>query len=66
MVLGAASCVRPLDIADSGLTTDLGFMIGISALLGPLLLGKRLNRWEGAAILCVYVGYVVVLVARVG
>ncbi|MEM7260776.1 MAG: calcium/sodium antiporter [Planctomycetota bacterium] len=66
MVLGAASTVRPLDIADAGLSTDLGFMIGVSALLGPLLLGKRLNRWEGSALLCVYVAYVVVLVGRVG
>ncbi len=66
MVLGVASTVRPVEISAEGLSTDLGFMIGISVLLGPLLLGKRLNRWEGLILLAVYCTYVGVLLTRAG
>ena len=64
MVLGVASTIRPLEIAQDGLLTDLAFMVGISALLGPLLLGKRLYRWEGVTLLTVYATYVGFLLTR--
>ncbi len=63
-VLGTASLILPLNISPSGLLLDLTFMLSISALLGPLLLGKRLNRYAALSLLVVYLSYFSVLVLR--
>lgn len=56
-VLGCSSSVRPL--VTTGLKpVDLWMMIGITALMVPLIAtGKRLNRWEGLLLFVCYLGY---------
>lgn len=56
-VLGCSSSIRPL--SSTGLQRiDLWMMIGITALMVPLIAtGKRLNRWEGLLLFACYLGY---------
>jgi cation:H+ antiporter len=60
-ILGVASLVTPLD--ETGMrAVDLGLMIGLTVALLPLMrTGYRLSRWEGGALLAVYIGYTVFL-----
>lgn len=56
-ILGLAAVVQPLETPDlAGL--DLGVMVVVSLALLPVVRsGGRVNRWEGAGLLLVYVGY---------
>lgn len=60
-ILGIASLARPLE--GTGMSpVDLGLMLLLAILLLPLARsGWRLNRWEGASLLLVYIAYVVYL-----
>lgn len=60
-ILGASALARPL--VGSGMTAlDLGLMVGLAILLLPLARsGWRINRWEGAFLVCVYTIYVIYL-----
>ncbi len=56
-ILGVTSLVHPIDMGGIRMI-DMGVMIGIAVLVLPLARsGFRLNRWEGAILLTVYVGY---------
>ena len=63
-ILGVASLVQPLPIAESILDWDIWWMLGSSLVLGPLLIGKKLHRWEGILLFGIYVGYAVSLYYR--
>lgn len=57
-ILGATAVFHPLTIAPSMATFDIPLMLGVTLLLGLLLLVlKSLNRLVGAAFLLLYVGY---------
>ena len=62
-ILGVAALVRPL--AAPGLQTlDLVVMGALTLAMGAMMwTGRRLSRWEGAALLTAYVGYVAFVIA---
>lgn len=65
-ILGVAALLRPIDA--SGISkVDLAMMTGVAVALLPLARsGGRVNRWEGAALLALYVAYTVWLVRSMG
>jgi cation:H+ antiporter len=61
-ILGIAAMVRPLEVPLASVSLDLWVMLGFSLLVLPFLAtGLRLARWEGAALLGLYLGYVTYL-----
>lgn len=64
LVLGAAGVVYPLDVPAEGVVIDLAVMVGITVLLGPLLLGSLLKRGQAALLLAGYCGYLGYLLLR--
>ncbi|MCZ6793678.1 MAG: calcium/sodium antiporter [Planctomycetota bacterium] len=64
LILGTASLIRPLEVETVFLSWHLWWMIGISFILGPFLLGKNLSRKESFVLLVVYAAYVGMLIAK--
>lgn len=64
-ILGVTAVVRPLDVSASVLGTDLWWMLGLSALLFPMMRTRYVvGRAEGGVLLALYVTYVVVLLGQ--
>lgn len=64
-ILGITVLVRPISLPFASVAWDLGVMVAISLLLWPFLRsGMRLGRGEGAALLGLYVAYIVFLYLR--
>ncbi len=65
-ILGLAALVRPIDA--TGLAWgDLGVMLAVAIAMLPIAKsGGQVKRWEGAALLAVYVGYTAWLLHRSG
>ena len=61
-VLGAASLLRPMQIADIRLQDIVLFIGGPTLLWLCALLFRKINRWMGALLVLVYVVYLVLLV----
>ena len=70
LVSGVAVSLAPFDVPventllDTGLNLSLVFdipvMLGVmSLMIFPALLGKKLSRWQGIALLCIYAGFCV-------
>ncbi|MBO7184171.1 MAG: calcium/sodium antiporter [Oscillospiraceae bacterium] len=70
LVSGVAVSLAPFDVPaentllDTGLNLSLVFdipvMLGVmSLMIFPALLGKKLNRWQGITLLCIYVAFCV-------
>jgi len=65
VILGCCSIVSPLAVPMGIVHGDAWWMLGITALMLPLMVrGFRINRWEGCALLAVYAAYLVVLLSR--
>jgi cation:H+ antiporter len=65
-ILGTAALLRPID-ATGIKRLDLAVMVAVAVALLPLARsGGRINRWEGAALLAVFVGYTVWLIRGTG
>ncbi len=63
LILGTTSLIKPIALNFQAFETDLWFMLGITALLLPLmLLGKKLGRWQGVTLLLAYTSYVVLVI----
>ena len=63
-IIGVTGLIHPLSVAEEILVRDNWWMIGFSAALLPLMVtGMRVNRWEGAALLTAFVGYLGMLIA---
>jgi cation:H+ antiporter len=63
-ILGVTGLVHPLTLPE-GAGIDLLVMILVAALVYPLSkTGLRLHRWEGAALVSMYVGYIAWLLVR--
>jgi len=64
-VLGLPGAINPINIEPEVLTRDYGFMIGLTVAMFIFAYGfkkpGRINRLEGAALLGIYVAYMVVL-----
>lgn len=66
LVGGTAAAVRPLAVHPKILAWDVPWMLGISFILGPFLVGNRLNRRESFILLAIYAVYVGFLVRAGG
>ncbi len=65
-ILGSTILIRPISIDASSAMVDMLVMLGISALVWPLMLtGRRLGRWEGLTLGILYVIYVAWLFVNV-
>jgi cation:H+ antiporter len=65
-VVGIGAMIRPIAVDPAVLTRDLPVMAGLTLLLFIVGIGwrgrpGRINRWEGALLLSVYVGYVALI-----
>jgi cation:H+ antiporter len=58
MILGSAGMVRPLTLDSRTIGVDVWVMMGLTALLFPLVRARRLSRTGGASLLVVYACYV--------
>ncbi|MFQ5335996.1 MAG: calcium/sodium antiporter, partial [Flavobacteriales bacterium] len=58
-IIGITTMVKPMQHINAGiLQTDMVWMIGIAAILFPLLFfGKKLSRWEGGILFISYIAY---------
>ncbi len=65
-ILGVAALVQPIEVPDLA-WSDLGVMLAVSLALLPVVrTGGRINRWEGAGLLALYVGYTIWLLRQPG
>ena len=65
-ILGGAALVHPITAPDLA-WADLGVMMLVSLALLPVVrTGGRINRWEGAGLLIVYIGYTIWLLRQTG
>lgn len=63
LVLGAVGIIKPIDAAESIIQFDAWWMIGIAAILLPLMYtGLKIRRWEGVFLFSVLIVYFVFLV----
>lgn len=63
-ILGTVSLVEPLDVAERVLDADIFWMLGISALLLPFMLGGgKINRFEGGVLVSAYLAYIYFILA---
>jgi len=61
-VIGVTSMLSPLAVSDAVIGFDMFWMLGIAALLFPIMFfGSRISRWNGVILLSIYVGYIVSL-----
>jgi cation:H+ antiporter len=59
LILGATGLVRPIEVNFSEFSMDLWVMIGVTALLLPLMLmDRQMGRWQGAVLISAYAAYV--------
>lgn len=68
LILGTASLISPMAISAT-LVVDLLFLIAITVLIALLVFMnkkdvKKLNRYEGAMLLALYIGYTVFIIMR--
>jgi cation:H+ antiporter len=64
-MLASASLLSPLSFPAAGIRTDLLVLLVLSLVLVPFLLtGRRIERWEGAALVIAYIAYVAWLFLR--
>ncbi len=57
LILGTAGMIYPIETPDINIVDSL-FLLGVSLLLWLFMkMGSRINRWQGAIFLLVYVGY---------
>lgn len=57
-ILGATAIIRPIDVPDSILHSDVWIMLGAAVLLVIVAAtGRRVGRMEGAVLLALYAGY---------
>lgn len=62
-VLGITATARPLNVGENVIQFDMLWMLGIAAILLPLMVfGRKITRWKGALLLAIYVTYILTLV----
>jgi cation:H+ antiporter len=58
-ILGLSGLVSPLQVAPELIASDCWWMLGLTALLLPIIFtGRKVTRWEGATLLSIYCLYV--------
>lgn len=64
-VLGVTSTVKPVGVDQAVINFDIIWMLGIAALMVPVLfLGSRIGRFKGVILLTCYISYIVWIVLR--
>ena len=64
-ILGVSALIRPVPFAPEMANSDNWWMLGVTALLFPLMFtGRRINRWEGGLLVAVYLAYTTLLLGR--
>ncbi len=64
-VLGVTSVVKPVAVDEAVLSFDMLWMLGVAALMIPILyLGSKIGRWKGAVLLLCYVAYIFWIVLK--
>ena len=67
IILGLTGLVNPLPVQASIVSSDCWWMLGVTAVLLPILLnGRKIHRWEGAVLIVIYVGYLALLLNQQG
>ncbi len=62
-ILGVAALLRPLPVPDEIMSRDIWWLMGITALMFPMMMsGKKVNRWEGLALTTAVTAYVTSLI----
>jgi cation:H+ antiporter len=60
--LGLTAMFVPLPVQPALVNSDCTWMMGVTLLLFPIMFtGHRVNRWEGAALMLTYAGYLALL-----
>lgn len=66
-VIGITAIVKPIPVEPETLSFDMWWVIGIAvALLPIMIIGKKINRFKGALLLCTYIAYIVTVVYTIG
>jgi cation:H+ antiporter len=64
-ILGIGGLIAPIPFAPEIAGSDNWWMLGVTALLFPLMFtGRRINRWEGGLLVAVYLTYTALLLGR--
>ncbi len=62
VILGLAGIINPLPVQESIVQFDCWWMLGVTAVLLPILLtGRVVHRWEGCLLLLTYCVYIFML-----
>lgn len=65
VILGLTGLVSPMPVPASIVNSDIWCMLGVTAVLLPILLnGRRINRWEGVILLSSYGAYLAMLLRK--
>ena len=60
IVIGITSIIKPISVADSIMSFDIYWMLGISLALYPMMfIGKKMGRVHGLILLAAYITYIV-------
>jgi cation:H+ antiporter len=63
LALGLTAAVHPVDVDAEAMTFDAMWMLGIAAILLPMMIHKQLiHRWKGAVMLAIYLAYIGLIV----
>lgn len=63
-VLGITSMITPIAVADNVLKFDIFWMLGVAAILFPIMLFRStISRWNGFLLFCIYLAYIAFLLA---
>lgn len=64
-ILGIGGLIAPIPFAPEIARSDNWWMLGVTALLFPLMFtSRRINRWEGGLLVAVYLAYLTLLLGR--
>lgn len=62
LALGLTSVIHPVEVDPQAMANDVWWMLGVAALLLPMMTHKRLiHKWKGAILLGIYLTYVVLI-----
>jgi cation:H+ antiporter len=63
LALGLTATIHPVDVEAEAIAYDAMWMLGVAAILLPMMLHKRLiHRWKGGVMLAIYLLYVGLIV----
>ena len=65
LVIGVVGLIRPIPQPSVSFILDIAVMLGLTAMLYPMLAsGRKLSRTEGLILIAVYVGYIIYISIR--